>query len=126
MGNPETKKENMIKMEQDGVVIKARFNDRDLLEEAIIVDEKRDLKIKIVRNMDEVTFETKWRGFQVKMKKGFGINLPGIVYRDMFEKNYRTPLEYYKVILNIMAKLIDDEYWIAQKIYEKEEAKTNE
>jgi len=108
------------------VVIKAKFNDRDILEEALIVDERKEMKIKISRYLDEVTFEAEWRGFSIKLTKGFGVNLPGILYRTVFVNEFKSPLEYYKVILNLVEMSVEKEYEKAQEIYEEEQEESKQ
>ncbi len=119
MNSPIPQKGNEIKIKREGVLIRARFDSTDTLEKALIIDEDREIKIKITRNLDEVTFALSWGDFSVKMKKGFGINLPMILSKHAFTHIYKSPLEFYKAILNLIKNSIEKEYWDAQEVYEK-------
>ncbi len=110
----------------EGVVIKAVFDEKSILEEALIVDERKELKVKITRYLDEVTFALSWRGFSVKLTKGFGTSLPGILYKDVFVNEFKSPIEYYKVLLNLIEMSIDKEYEKAQNEFELEQKENEE
>ncbi len=119
MDSPIPQKGNEIKIEEEGVIIRARFDNRDILEKALIIDENWDIKIKITRYLDEVTISIKWKDFAIKFKEGFGINLPGFLYKSMFLTLSKTPLEHLKGLLSVIEELVQKEYWKAQEIYEE-------
>ncbi len=119
MNNPMSQKENIIEIEREGIYIKAKFDDKDVLEKALIIDEKWDIKIKILRYLDEVTVAIKWRDFSVKLTQGFGIYLPGFMYKSVFMDLVQSPLIALKGLLSMVEELVEKKYWIVQEIYEE-------
>jgi len=104
----------------EGVFMKAVFDNNSVLKKAVIRDIRKGLKIKIKRYGSKVTFELKWKDFEVKLTKDFGYNIPPFLSENEFTTLYKTPLEYYKGVISVLEDLLGNEYVYAQKVYEEE------
>ncbi len=111
---------------ESGVLIKATFDEKGIMLWGVVVDENKEMAVRISRNGSEVTFEVKWRGFMVRARKEFGYNLPGILNEHKFTHLYRTPIEYYKAVLSLINMLIEGEYEFAQSTFEAEQKEKEE
>ncbi len=102
-----------------GMYVKAKFDKLGRVEKAIIRDEPHEIEVRIKHEMGEVTIMLSWRGFEIKMKEGFGYVLPAIFYEDAFKKIYKLPIEYFKVLLLLIVNVAEEEYEVAQELLEK-------
>ncbi len=105
----------------EGAKIKAKFDQYGVLEWAVILDEKKGIAVRITRSDDYFIFYAKWGDFSVQLRKEYSLILPGIFNKDVFIRDFSTPLEYYKALLNIIRMMVEEQYEIAQSVYEEEQ-----
>jgi len=102
-----------------GMFVRAKFDEQGRLVWAIAVDEKREMRVAVRHEMGDVTIMLSWRGFELRLKKGYGYNLPGILYQSSFTKVYKYPVEYFKALLLLVAEEAEKKYESAQELFEQ-------
>ncbi len=102
-----------------GMFVRAKFDERGRLTWAYAKDEPHEIEVRIKQDMGDVVVALKWRDFELRLKAGFGINLPYMFYESAFTKVYRLPIEYFKALLMLVEDVIEKKYESAQSLFEE-------